>query len=186
MKKILFFFLLAIIFSGCYDNLDEGCEEKFNFEKYPCAFLDKSTFDGLMIYDTFSSDDELLIIQKFVESIQEKFILKPYTVISYKQLHELEGDMYSRNTIFIGTCNTKPHNQFVNLFLDCLSMENDIAMMRIFEKNNSTIISVVGKDYKDTEEALYVLENYANYNLSGNEIQVRNDESGAIFIRTTG
>jgi hypothetical protein len=65
-------------------------------------------------------------------------------------------------------------------------MEKDISMIRLVEKKNVTIVSIVGYDIKDTKEALNVLLNHEDYNLSGRELQVRNDENGEVFVRITG
>lgn len=174
MKKLFFIFLILLF--GCTSV------EKIGMANYPDCFLKGKTFDAVIVVDDFSSDDELVIVQNFVVKLKDRYKLNTDTLIQYKNLNGL----YDRNTLFIGTCNTVPHNKFVNLFMDCLSMEDDIAMMRFVDQGNVTIISVVGKDFKDTKEALDVLLDYKKYDLSGTEIQVRNDETGKVFTRITG
>jgi len=180
MKKAMIFLVLVLLITlGC--NVLNS-EPKIGLNKYPNVFLDGRTFNAVIVMDDFSPDNELIIAQNFLEHLMSKYKIKPYTLIQYKHLNGL----YNQNTIFIGTCNTNPHNKFVNLFIDCLSMEDNIGIIRLVEKENVTIISVVGKDFKDTEEAVNVLINYEKYDLSGREIQVRNDEKGDVFVRITG
>ena len=113
--------------------------------------------------------------------LMEKYTINDYTLLEYDQI----GGIYDKNAIFIGTCHIKVKNKFVNLFMDCLSMEENVGMIRLVEKDDIKIIQVVGYELKDTREAVSVLMNYKDYDLSGKEIQVRGD-AGNLTIRITG
>jgi hypothetical protein len=185
MKKIILVLaIITLIVLGCKNTDNAGYKTKIGLSQYPDLFLENNTFNAKIVVedDRYTSDDELVIVQKFVEQLQKKYTLKPYTLIQYSDLPGL----YTQNTMYIGTCNTVVHNRFVNVFNDCLSLEKDTAIMRFIQQDNITIISVVGKDYKNTQDALSVLLNYNKYNLSGNEVQVKYNENNEIFTRITG
>ncbi len=162
-----------------------GCQEKqptIGVANFPDAFLNDSTFSAKIVVDDYAPDNELIAVQNFVQYLDEEYNLPPDTSIQYKHVRNI----YGQNTIFIGTCAQQPHNKFVNLFVDCLSMEDNIAIMRWVEKGDIKILEVVGKNYQDTEEALYVLIHEDDFNLNGREIQVRGSSFDTLEARITG
>lgn len=182
MKKKTTILTILIILLICVTILlfyEKPVKEGLN--NYPDFFLNGKTFNSKIVVDDQSPEEDFITAQNFLESLDKKYNLKPDTLIHYSQL----GELYGQNTIFIGTCNTNPKNRFVNLFLDCLSMEKNIGMIRLVEKDDVTIVEVVGYDSKDTEETINVLMNSKDYDLSGREIQVRGD-SPNLEVRITG
>jgi len=163
------------------DNNELDLSNRIGVDKYPEVFIDGNVFNAKIVVDDFAPDNELIVVQDYLGHLLESYEMKPDTLIHYKHL----SGLYDHNTIFIGTCNMEPHNKFVNLFTDCLSLEENTAIMRLVEKNNITILQVIGKDFQDTEEAVDILINHENYNLSGREIQVKG-EGKEIFTRITG
>ncbi|MDP3917087.1 MAG: hypothetical protein Q8Q42_02250 [Nanoarchaeota archaeon] len=154
---------------------------KEGLDNYPDFFLKGKTFNGKIVVDDKGPEEDFITAQNFLEALGKKYKLNPDTLIQYGQLDGL----YNSNAIFIGTCNTIPKNKFVNIFMDCLSMEKNVGMIRLVENNNVTIVQVVGYDYKDTREAIDVLINSKDYNLAGREVQVRGDLPN-LEIRITG
>lgn len=173
--------LLCLLLLGCSAE-SPSYIPKQGLANFPDSFVKDGIFNGKIVLDYGADDSELVIGQDLLEFIVKSYQIEPYTLIQYNHL----SGLYDHNTIFIGTCHTNPKNNFVNLFLDCLSMEKDIAIIRYVEQDNVTIISVAGYSIKDTKRAVDVMMNYSDYNLSGKEIEVRNDEDGNPFVRITG
>ena len=177
----VFISLIVMLSIPQEEEIEIDLSEKIGLEMYPYVFLNGSTFNAKIVVDDFAPDNELIYVQDYLEYLMKDYGMLPDTLIQYKHLNGL----YDHNTIFIGTCNMEPHNKFVNIFMDCLSMEENIAMIRLVEKDETTIIQVVGRDFKDTKEALSVLMNHDKYNLSGREIEIRG-ETGNLTTRITG
>lgn len=183
---IIIVIILATLIITFVKNINEEEINPANMvglSKYPYVYIENNTFNSKIIAGDSAPDDELVAIQNYLYHLMKNYEMRPDTLIQYKHL---SGGLFDQNAIFIGTCNMEPYNKFVNLFTDCLSLEDNTAVMRIVETNNITIIELIGKDFKDTEEAITVLTNYQDYNLSGREVQIRNDENGKIFTRITG
>ncbi len=83
----------------------------------------------------------------------------------------LEG-IGKQNAIFIGTCSAEPHNKFVNIFVDCLSLDSGKAAIRLTKMNGYYILFVVGSNPESTMTAGEALESWKEYGVPGREIIV--------------
>jgi len=169
-KNILILAVLLLLIAGCAD-VDERPEtlEK-DLKHYPYFFFDENSFNGLIIVDDFAPQEDidtakiLLEHYKTIDSDIDESVIKTYP--------EEYWDLTEQNTILIGSCTQEPHNTFINIFVDCLSMREDQAIIRIIDNHDAWVLNVMGYSPVETRNAVEALINYEDYVMTDYHVEV--------------
>jgi len=159
-----------LLLSGC-TQWPESVDK--DLSSYPFHFFDERLFDANIIVDKDAD-------QRDIDSAME-------LIVSLRKLDSTIGDEIKRyptfsdlseNAILIGSCSQEPHNKFVNIYVDCLSMKPKQAIIRIIDHNGSWLLFIVGFDEEHTNHAIQVLKDYHKYDLDGQDVEVVPTDDG--------
>jgi hypothetical protein len=163
----------AVLLSGCTavptdgGNLTENAGQALDMANYP-GIMGGSL---LVVVDDNATQADLAAAGAISSKVGGR-------VVGYGSL----ASFWQSAAIFVGTCNTEPHNKFANIFADCLSLDRGKATIRLTEMEGRRIVFAIGSDSESTLRAGTVLSNWGGYNLSGTEIEIYGD-SGRIGVR---
>ena len=140
-----------------------------DLSQYPHWFFDEGNFNGVVIVDSNAQKEDkenaLIMIEHLrqYDSSMDESLLKEYPAYS---------NLGKDNAILIGSCSQEPTNRFANLYLDCVSMLEDQALIRIVHHQGAWLLFIVGYDPERTYDAITMLMDYESYPLSGAGVEV--------------
>jgi len=189
VKKTIMLIVVVslLILAGCSN---EGKLDKKNWpdklektlEDYPYFFFEKNqTFNAVVVIDDYAGQEDInnavALIEHYKQydnNINESKVLKKYPTEYW--------DLTKQNTILIGSCTQEPHNQFINIFTDCLSMRKDQAIIRIINNHGAWVLNVMGYSPVETANAIEALKNYEDYKFTDYHVEVVRID-GKIVVR---
>lgn len=178
VKKAWLFLVVAILLLlvGCnaephINNSKRPNTLEKDLKDYPYFFFEKNqSFNALLILDDFVGEEDkenarvLLEHYKQYDKTLTQDIIKTYPT-DY-------SDLTKQNVILIGSCTQEPHNQFINIFVDCLSMREDQAIIRIINNHGAWVLNVMGYSPEQTRNAIEALKNYEDYDFNDYHVEV--------------
>jgi hypothetical protein len=172
---------ILLLVAGCTAQLPpkEG-ELTKDLVHYPHFFFDDNQeFTGVIIVDELAEQGDLdsaaLLVEalrKYDPTIDEK-VVKGFPTYS---------DLQAKNAILIGSCSQEPHNRFINIYTDCLSMRPEQSLLRVIDHQGTWLLYVAGSTTETTRNAIEVLINFEDYPLEDNDVEVVR-ENGELIVR---
>ena len=144
---------------------------------YP-EFFDagNGTFDARIVVDSEAPVEDRASAEALASSLEERFPGSAVSVVEYPAFSDILGE----DSILVGSCSPRPQNRFVNIYVDCLSMREDQAIVRIVDKDGVWIFAIVGRTPGDTRVAIDALIR-GDERIRGQDVEVR-DLNGTIVI----
>ena len=169
MVLLILLIVMVFIKSATIESITLEKDLKF----FPQFFLDdNNSFNSVIIVDEladeedFKSADELLLFFSGIDKDPGNIPVE--SIKKYPKYSNLG----LQNAMLIGSCNQEPHNRFVNIYVDCLSMKPEQALIRIVDHNDVWLLFVIGYTPTQTHNAIEVLTNYKEYDLKGQDVEV--------------
>ncbi len=176
IRNITFFYIIAIIIF----TVSAIAIKNLDLSDYPKPFIEDRALNSIIIVgenahtgDTIGAIDIAISLSFPVES---KVIMLDTEIDSIKE----------QNIIVVGgPCVNMAAAELLGWPLKC---DNDFepgkAKIKLFDNGNNTALLVAGYSVYDTTMACRVLVNYADYNLTGSEIEVAATTLDSFIIET--
>jgi len=158
-KKLIILICLFILFSVLLVIFLNKNNNQIDLMNYP-RFLN----DPLVVIDDKAPQEDIKSAKLVAESLNIENLTNYLSIQS----------IFNKDAIYIGTCDLEPRNKFTDIYVDCLSLKQNQARIRLVspEQEDTKIIFVVGKTINNTRKAAEILANYKKYKLKGNNIEV--------------
>lgn len=167
---------ILILLAGCdsgakIDENNRPDKLEKDLKHYPYFFFEKDqSFNAILVIDDFAGEEDyenarmlLEHYKQYDESLTENIIKKYPSEV---------GDLTKQHSILIGSCTQEPHNQFINLFVDCLSMREDQSIIRIINNRDFWVLNVMGYSPRETKNAIEALINYEDFEFKDYHVEV--------------
>jgi len=171
MKKSFFviFCMTLFVLAGCSNSLGERPEElEADLDQYPHWFFDDG-FNGVFIIDSNAEPADHENVRLMIEQLQQ---YDPSIDESLIKLYPAYSQLTGQNAILIGSCSQVPPNRWSNLFLDCVSMLPEQALVKIVDFKGAWLLFILGYDTDRTRDAIDMLGDYRSYLLQGDTVEV--------------
>lgn len=157
---VLAVFVLLVLASCDRAPLDvDGTD----LSEYPRMFVKNGSFDGAIVIDDRASDEDRASAALLAASLDASERIREYPRFNA---------IFETDSILVGSCSQEPPNRFVNLWVDCLSMREDQAIIRITETEGSWVLVIVGDTEVDTRRAVEALID-GDPRIAGEDVEVR-------------
>jgi len=156
--------VMLLLLAGC-TQWPESVDK--DLSSYPYHFFEDRKFNANVIVDKDASQTDIDSALELIDSLRKLDSDISDEIKRYPTFSDL-----NQHAILIGSCSQEPHNKFVNIYVDCLSMRPNQAIIRIIDHNGAWLLFVVGIDEEHTNHAIKVLADYGKYGLSGQDVEV--------------
>jgi len=142
-KKLIILICLFILFSVLLVIFLNKNNNQIDLMNYP-RFLN----DPLVVIDDKAPQEDIKSAKLVAESLNIENLTNYLSIQS----------IFNKDAIYIGTCDLEPRNKFTDIYVDCLSLKQNQARIRLVSP--------------EQEKAAEILANYKKYKLKGNNIEV--------------
>lgn len=145
--------------------------------EYPRFFADANgSFDARIVIDSEAPAEDRDSAAALQDSLKTRFPDSRVPIVEYPAFSDILGE----DSILVGSCSPRPQNRFVNIYVDCLSMREHQAIVRVVDKDGVWILSIVGRTPDDTRSAIDALVR-GDPRVRGEDVEVR-DLNGTVVI----
>jgi len=151
----------------------------FDLKNYPSFFIKDNKVDPSLVLLVGSKGDvsDVLAIGEITASLQMATATTGKQIINSGKDTDILGSEKEHNIIAVsgisqdGSC----VNKIIEKFIVCksLNLVPGMAIIKIVSNGEKSALFVIGKDTADTRMGSYVLTNYKNYKLEGNEVKIK-------------
>ncbi|MDD9952914.1 MAG: hypothetical protein OXR66_01095 [Candidatus Woesearchaeota archaeon] len=157
-----------LLLASCTAQLQDRPDKLTNdLGQYPHWFFDEEQqFNALMIVDKDASTTDRETARMMLANLREYDASIPDDLVEYPT------NLMANNAIVLGSCSQVPPNKFANLYLDCVSMLEEQALIRIVPHHGVWLLFIVGYDEERTRDAVDMLSRYQEFPLRAQGLEV--------------